>query len=85
MISLSVAKPIIDRLGEANTVAFGLALYSVRFTVFYFLQLSILFVHVVIKRCQYVNGLDDWRFWLENVYNETTAILDVFFIETHGS
>ncbi|KAI9562166.1 hypothetical protein GHT06_013131 [Daphnia sinensis] len=41
VISLSVAKPIIDRLGEANTLAFGLALYSVRFVIFYFLQLSI--------------------------------------------
>ncbi|XP_059350646.1 major facilitator superfamily domain-containing protein 6-A-like [Daphnia carinata] len=38
VISLSVAKPIIDRLGEANTLAFGLALYSVRFVIFYFLQ-----------------------------------------------
>ena len=38
MISLSVAKPIIDRFGEANTVAFGLMLYSIRFTIFHFLQ-----------------------------------------------
>ncbi|KAK4002760.1 major facilitator superfamily domain-containing protein 6-A [Daphnia magna] len=38
VISLSVAKPIIDRLGEANTLVFGLALYSVRFVIFYFLQ-----------------------------------------------